>query len=173
MEKTMYYFELFDTPISLVVDKSALLKKYYTLSKEYHPDNFSLGNELAQEQALNMSAKINEAKKILDNNYKRLEYILRETNTIIPDEKYVLSPQFLGEMMDINEQLIELEFEKNEADMLKISAELSSIEASIFTTVQSFFTLSNFEASTSDYLLLKDFYYKKKYIDRVKEKLEK
>lgn len=59
----MYYFELFDTPISLVVDKSALLKKYYTLSKEYHPDNFSLGNELAQEQALNMSAKINEAKK--------------------------------------------------------------------------------------------------------------
>jgi molecular chaperone HscB len=168
----MYYFELFDTPISLVVDKSTLLKKYYALSKEYHPDNFSLGNESAQEHALNMSAKVNEAKKILDNSYKRLEYILRETNTIIPDEKYVLSPQFLGDMMDINEQLLELEFDKNEAAIAKIKDELVEIEASIFASVQSFFTMPLLEASTSDYQLLKDFYYKKKYIDRVKEKVE-
>jgi hypothetical protein len=30
----MYYFELFDLPISLKVNKTEILKKYYQLSKQ-------------------------------------------------------------------------------------------------------------------------------------------
>ena len=62
----MYYFELFEVPVSLKVNHAALLKKYYQLSKTYHPDNFSLQNIEAQEKALQMTTHINAAKLVLE-----------------------------------------------------------------------------------------------------------
>jgi molecular chaperone HscB len=148
-----------------------MLKKYYALSKEFHPDNFSLQENNAQEKALDMSAKINEAKKILDNPYKRLEYILKEKGIIVTDEKYTLSPLFLGEMMDINEQLMELEFEPNPSALASVNSMMKEKENELFQGVKSFFDMEKLQASDDDFALLKDFYYKRKYIQRIAEKL--
>ena len=59
----MDYFELFELPVSLIVDTKDVTKRYYALSKQYHPDNFSLDNADKQAEALEMSAEINQAKK--------------------------------------------------------------------------------------------------------------
>ncbi len=167
----MYYFELFDIPISLKVDKAMLLKKYYQLSKEFHPDQYAQGSNTTHETSLEMSATINEAKKILDNPYKRLEYILSEKGTIKTDEKYTLSPLFLGEMMELNEQLMELEVEPNEDTLTTIKKELALKEIELVEHVKVFFESDVLNVNETELASLKDFYYKRKYIQRIAEKL--
>ena len=167
----MYYFELFDEPVSLQVNKAALLKKYYQLSKQFHPDNYSLQDAAAQEDALQMSTQINRAKNMLDDSYRRLAYILKEKQIIEEDEKYPLSPQFLGEMMDINEQLMELEFDKSEPAIQKIQDEVATISNTLFQDVKAYYEMKNLESENVDYSKLKDYYYKLKYLNRILEKL--
>lgn len=167
----MDYFELFDLPVSLVVDKKAVTKKYYALSKKYHPDNFSLQNAAQQEEALAMSAKINEAKKMLSSSHARLAYILRQKEIVIPDEKHQLPPAFLGEMMDINEALMEIEFDPNEAAKEKIKEAVAAQSDKLLEGVKSFFEAETLEIKEENKALLKDYYYKKKYLARIEEKL--
>ena len=45
----MNYFELFDSPVSLNIDKSKLAKKYFELQKKYHPDFYTQADEAEQE----------------------------------------------------------------------------------------------------------------------------
>jgi molecular chaperone HscB len=35
----MNYFELFEIPESMRIDKGSLRRKFYQLSREYHPDH--------------------------------------------------------------------------------------------------------------------------------------
>ncbi len=168
----MNYFALFEIPVSLKVDSVALLKKYYALSKQFHPDNFTLADTKLQEESERTTSTIHAAKKVLDNPYKRLEYILREQQIIQDEEKYSLSPMFLGEMMDINEQLMELEFEKNEHILATLKKEIEEKEQELFMEVQRYFEMDVLELNEADYPILKEYYYKKKYLQRIAEKLK-
>lgn len=168
----MYYFELFDLPVSLKVNKTEILKRYYALSRQYHPDNFSLQDENEQQNSLSMSAKINEAKKILDDSYLRLAYILKEKGVIEPDEKYQLSPAFLGEMMDINEQLMEMNPENtDERSKQQIQQEVSSIEGELYNEVKEYFEMDTISLTEKDNAILKEYYFKKKYLQRILDRL--
>ena len=44
----MNYFELFEIPVALKVDKALLARKYFELQKKFHPDFFSTGTEAEQ-----------------------------------------------------------------------------------------------------------------------------
>ncbi|KXK41593.1 MAG: co-chaperone Hsc20 [Bacteroidetes bacterium OLB11] len=59
----MDYFTLYNIPISLKVNKEQVQTKFYELSKKYHPDLSFRLEGLQHEEALNLSAEINEAKK--------------------------------------------------------------------------------------------------------------
>ncbi len=167
----MNYFTLFEIPVSLKVDATEILKKYYVLSKQYHPDNYTLASAAVQEESELMTAQINRAKLILESPTKRLAYILQEKGLISDDEKQTLTPQFLGEMMDINEQLMELEFEPDVEKMATLKTEIASIEKQVFDEVASYFLQEELVLTEADGLLLKDYYFKQKYIERIKEKL--
>ncbi len=167
----MEYFELFNIPVSLVVNAKEVTKRYYELSKLYHPDNFSLEDADKQAEALEMSSKVNQAKKVLSNSHRRLEYILKQKGIIVAEEKYQLPPQFLAEMMDINEALMELEFDENQSTKEKIVSQVSAEIAKLYNKVNTFFDAPQLEINEGNGALLKDYYYKKKYLDRIKEKL--
>ncbi len=167
----MDYFELFDLPVSLLVDAKAVTKKYYELSKKYHPDKFSLHDVAKQDEALEMSAKINKAKKTLSNPHARLAYLLKEKGIVVAEEKYQLPPMFLGEMMDINEALMELEFDPNPEAKKKINQEVAEKTATLFEEVKRFFEANTLEINEVNRVSLKDYYYKKKYLERIEEKL--
>ncbi len=162
----MDYFELFELPVSLKADNAVVLKKYYALSRQFHPDRFSLQDTAAQNEALTMSAHVNEAKGILDDPYKRLAYILREQNMLEQEEKYALPPIFLAQMMDINEQLME---NPSDDQKQKIKALVQEIADDIFSEVSSFFEQDILDCSAEVLQKLKDYYFKKKYLNRIVE----
>ncbi|MDF7670460.1 Fe-S protein assembly co-chaperone HscB [Orbaceae bacterium ESL0721] len=50
------YFELFQLPVQLPIDMSALSSKYQALQRQYHPDTFMLNNHSLKESSLNKSS---------------------------------------------------------------------------------------------------------------------
>ena len=73
----MNYFELFDLPIGLQVDRSALSKKYFELQKKFHPDFFTQEDEADQKDALEKSSLANKALKVLQQPDLTIQYLLQ------------------------------------------------------------------------------------------------
>ena len=101
----MNYFELFEIPVSLKVEAGGLAKKYFELQKKFHPDYYSKESTEVQAAILEKVAQINKAFKTFKNPDEIIKYVLMEKELLEEEEKYQLPPDFLMEMMDLNEQL--------------------------------------------------------------------
>jgi molecular chaperone HscB len=160
----MNYYNLFEIPNTPVVDKLVIAKKYVELQKQYHPDFYTTNTENAQDEALEISAQINKAYNIFKKEDKTLEYFLQQNNVIIVDEKYNLPPDFLMEMMELNELIDENKQSDEEINNFKQTIEL---QAKPYLTHDE--NIKNDEKAMQQ---LKLYYYKKKYLHRILERLE-
>ncbi len=158
----MNYFELFDLPVSLLVDTSALAKKYFELQKTFHPDFFTQADETAQQDALEKSSDINKALKVLKSQDATIKYVLQLKGLIEEEEKYPLPPNFLMEVMELNENL-----------SAGSTAVIADFEKNIYADVSQIIEQYNDAAvSNEDLLKLKEYHYKKKYLQRILERLD-
>src|ERR1700761_5230210 len=121
----MNYFEFYGLHESFTLDDSLLKKKFYQLSKEYHPDFYANEDETKQQEILELSTLNNKAYQTLSDPAKRLEYILRLHNLVSEGAKPQLPSDFLMEMMDINERLMEVD---NAQELGHITGEILAIE---------------------------------------------
>ena len=158
----MNYFELFDIPVSLTIDKTKLTKKYFELQKKYHPDFFTQNNEAEQDEALEKSSAINKALKIFQNKDSTIKYVLQLKGLLEEEEKYQLPPDFLMEVMELNEQLSADSTTAIEVFEKEIYSEVSSIIDGYNDT----------STTTTDLLKVKEYYFKKKYLLRILERLD-
>ncbi|HMZ45779.1 MAG TPA: Fe-S protein assembly co-chaperone HscB [Chitinophagaceae bacterium] len=164
----MNYFELFNIPISFNPNLSDVKNKFYALSRKFHPDFFTQATQDEQQYALEQSALINKAYKILNNQESVLKYILELNNLIEDEEKYKLPPNFLMQVMDLNEQLLDAKLEQDESKVNLVVNEINNFKTSIYEPVKSL--LENCKEiiySREELLQIKDFYYKKKYLNRI------
>src|ERR1700744_4735735 len=119
------YFDFYGIPESFHPDVAALKKKFYELSKQYHPDFYATDTDEKQQEILELSTINNKAWQALSDPAKRLEYILRHHELLVDGAKPALPGDFLMEMMDINERLMEIE----DADQWgEINSEVLAIE---------------------------------------------
>ena len=162
----MNYFELFAIPVSLKVDKSPLAKKYFELQKQYHPDFFTQSDEAAQKEALETSSIINKALKVLQQPDATIQYVLQLKGLLEENEKYNLPPDFLMDMMDLNEKLTE-----EASEVFKES--VNQIETDIYNEVKNIIETYNNEAITMENLQkVKEYYFKKKYLQRILDRMD-
>jgi molecular chaperone HscB len=170
----MNYFEFFGIPISFKIDKSALKRTFYANSKKYHPDFFTLESEEKQTEILELSTLNNEAYKTLNDFDKRLKYIL-DIKGILEEEGQNKLPQtFLMEMMDLNEVMMELQFDYSEAEAEKVKQMVEAKEQEIYAEVADIIEAYD-EKNTPDSELskVKDYFLKKRYLLRIFENLNK
>ena len=158
----MNYFELFEIPVSLQVDPALLSKQYVALQKKYHPDFFTQSGEDEQAEALHFSSELNKGLKILRNPDETIKYVLQLKGLLTDDEKYRLPPDFLMEMMELNESLEE----GSAAGIEAIQNELYEAVAPIITG------FDNTKTTETELLQLKEYYFKKKYLQRILERLD-
>jgi molecular chaperone HscB len=164
----MTYFELFEIPFSLQVNTQELTKKYFELSRKYHPDFFTQSDSASQEEALEMTSLLNKAWKTFKDPNATLRYALTLKGLLDSEEKHQLSPDFLMEMMDINEQLSD----GDPATFPAITEELKKMEAAIYEPVKAIIEQYQ-DAHTSEEQLMdvKEYYFRKKYLDRIRQRL--
>ena len=170
----MNYFEFFNIPISFLLEEADLKKTFYANSKKYHPDFYTLESEEKQLEVLEMSTLNNEAYKTLSNFDKRMKYILDLKGTLAEEGKNQIPQDFLMEMMDINENLMELEFDFDANVFERVGTELKSLETSLMNEVQPM--LESYNDAASDEAILKgikNYYLKKRYLLRIHENLNK
>ena len=156
---------MFDMPMAPTVNKALLAEKYFALQKKSHPDFFSKSTEAEQEEALDLSADINKAFTIFRDDQKTIEYFLQVTGHIAADEKYALDPAFLMEMMEMNETLMEVDEEE-------ARKRVADYEATLYDEISPI--LKDYQAGEQDTTkmeLLKGYYYKKKYLRRILDRL--
>lgn len=162
----MNYFELFEIPVQLKVDKTLLPKKYFELSRKYHPDFFANSPENEKNEMLEKSALLNKALKTFQYPDETIKYVLQLKGLLEEEEKYELPPDFLMEVLEINEKLMD-----NPADP-ELESRISQLQSEIYEPVKEIVE-SYQEGLTSEKELLqvKEYYYKKKYIDRIRKEL--
>lgn len=165
------YFELYEIPANLHIDASALRKRYFALSRQYHPDQFMHAAEEKQEEMLLISSEVNKAYNILKDLPLRMHYLLT-LNGVIGEEKEQLDPMFLMEMMDINESLFELEGNPDVDKITSIKNEIASISNNLNSPIQYILDQKDTDLTdTADLEKIKGFYFKMKYIMRIQKKL--
>lgn len=167
----MNYFEFYGIPESFTPDTALLKKKFYELSKKYHPDFHANEDDEKQQEILELSTLNNKAHQTLSDPYKRLEYILRTHNLLEDGAKPQLPSDFLMEMMDINERLMEVD----DANQLgHITAEVLAIEGDIDESIAGFtagYEQLDDTAKEDRLNKIADCYFRQKYLLRIKESL--
>ena len=158
----MNHFELFDLPVSLKTDTSKLALKYFELQKKYHPDFFAQATEHEQEQALEISSQLNKALKILKSEDETIKYVLQLKGLLEEEEKYQMPPEFLIEMMELNEEL-------SEGSAQQINALETELYGEVHPIIENY---DDTTASNTDLLKLKEYFYKKKYLQRILDRLD-
>lgn len=169
----MNYFELFEIPVAIKLDTMLLKNKFYQLSRQYHPDHFANASEAKQSEALERSSMINKAWKVFQSEEEIIHYILSLHHLMEEEEKYELSPAFLMEIMELNEELMELEDEKDTEKLTGIKNKIEQLLTEIYSHVEEI--VESYQEATiskEKLLRLKDYYYKKKYLKRILDKME-
>ena len=165
----MNYFELFEIPVSLSVSGKEVQLKYFELQKKYHPDFFSNADENEQADMLEKSSMINKAFKTFKNPDETIKYVLKLKGLLQEDEKYELPPEFLMEMLELNEALMDDEI----LNVEEVETKIFQVDKMLFDEVENIIEDYSDDTTTEAQLLLvKDYYYKKKYLNRILERLD-
>lgn len=169
----MNHFEFFGLPVALNVDEAALRRAYLLNSKKFHPDYHTLSDETIQNNALELSSRNNDAFHILSDPDKRLRYVLELYGILGSEtENAPLPKDFLMEMMDINEALADLQLEPDAARFEETVNKVQLLENELKESVQSQLDSWNIiSGRVEDLLPLRDYFFKRRYLLRIKENL--
>ena len=163
----MNYFELFGLPIAFKTDTNQLRNAFMQIQRASHPDKFAQGTESEQEIALEQSAMANKGFTLLNNPEKVLPYVLEITGHITADEKYNLAPDFLMEMMELNEAWMDAEDLDAKQSILN---QINTLKNDLFSPIKAHLEADAVTDIPKEGMLqIKDYYYKKKYLDRILE----
>ncbi len=169
------YFELYGIPVSFHPDAIVVKSKFYELSRLYHPDRFAQAGDKELDEALRMASINNEAYKTLKNPDALMSYILRLNNLLETDEKYALPPAFLMEMMDLNEAISDYELNPENEDAHQMAVNNLNEQLELWEAATEVLT-SRFDKGEQGQTLLlqiKDQYFRKKYLLRIKERIDR
>jgi molecular chaperone HscB len=166
----MNYFEIFGLPIQLKVDKAELPKKFFELSRKFHPDFYANATPSEQQRALEITANLNKAFKTFQNSDDTIKYALQLKGLLEEEEKYQLQPDFLMEVLEINEKLMDAEDDPELK--LNLQSAISNLQSEIYAPVKNIIEDYQDGVTTEKELLqVKEYYYKKKYLHRIQHQL--
>ncbi|HUR64792.1 MAG TPA: iron-sulfur cluster co-chaperone HscB C-terminal domain-containing protein [Chitinophagaceae bacterium] len=162
----MNYFELFEIPVHLKVNGDLLAEKFYALSRRYHPDHAALGTLDVKDESLERSALLNKAFRTFQKPDETIKYVLQLKGLLEEEEKFELPPDFLMEVLEINEAILDSD------DHSAVPGQLEKLQSEIYEPVKEIVENYKEDVTTQKELLqVKEYYYKKKYIDRIRKQL--
>ena len=166
----MNYFEIFGLPVQLKVDKTDLPKRFFELSRKFHPDFYANSTPSEQNRALEITANLNKAFKTFQDPDDTIKYVLQLKGLLEEEEKYQLPPGFLMEVLEINEKLMDA----SDDDEIKVNLQsaIDDLQSTIYAPVKEIIENYKDGITTEEELLqVKEYYYKKKYLHRIQQQL--
>ncbi|MBK8966284.1 MAG: Fe-S protein assembly co-chaperone HscB [Saprospiraceae bacterium] len=170
----MNYFEFYNIPESFQVDESNLRRIFYQNSKKFHPDFHTLSDAGQQAEMLEKATLNNEAYQTLSDPDKRMRYILKLNGLLEEEGKQQIPQDFLMEMMEINEGLMELELDFDDARFKATLKAVEVLENALDQGIQPTLEAYTPESGTTAELeAVLEYFLKKRYLLRIRENLSK
>jgi len=145
------HFEVLGIARAYHVDAADLEKRYLALQKETHPDRFAKALPRERMEAVVRNTELNDAYKVLKNDIKRAEYILKLEGVDIGDEKpqsttgatkqLVVDPKLLMEIMELREQLVEARSDEDKGKIASLTKDVVGRRAAAMKIVDEGFTV--------------------------------
>jgi molecular chaperone HscB len=167
----MNYFELYEIPVQFKPDPVKVKKKFYELSRKFHPDFYSQSGTKEQDEALQTSSMVNRAYKTFQDEDATIRYVLKLHDLVEEEEKYELDKGFLLEVLELNELLMEAD-PNDESARQQIKQKTEQLNNELYRDIQPI--LDNYQegvTSKERLLQVKDYYFKRKYLLRILDKL--
>ena len=112
----MTYFEFLGLDRKLAIDPKDLEKRFYSLSRQYHPDMHSRKSQAERDQAEENTAILNDAYRALKDPIARAEYLLKLEGFDIGEQgSKDVPPELLEEVFELNMALEEMDVPQIEA----------------------------------------------------------
>jgi molecular chaperone HscB len=144
------HFEVLGIARAYHLDAANLETRYLALQKETHPDRFAKALPRERMEAVVRNTELNDAYKILKNDIKRAEYLLKLEGVDIGEEKpqsttgatkqLVVDPKLLMEIMELREQLAEARNDGNNGKVAELTKDVVGRRAAAMKTVEEGFT---------------------------------
>ncbi|MCS6930391.1 MAG: hypothetical protein NZM43_12960 [Saprospiraceae bacterium] len=169
----MNYFEFFGLPVSFRIDEAQLRHLYYQNSRKYHPDFYTLASPEDQEETLRLATLNNEAFQTLSHPELRMRHVLEIKGLLNEEGQQRVPEAFLSEVMDINEILLELELEFDGKRLEQATQAVAQLERALDEAIAPVLDRYTEDSPTSreDLLQVRDYFLKKRYLFRIREKL--
>ncbi|MBC8083075.1 MAG: co-chaperone Hsc20 [Hymenobacter sp.] len=163
------YFAFFGLPESFRPDEAALKRLYYAKSRETHPDFHATSSAENQAEMLRQATLNTDAYRTLTDPDQRMAYLLRRHGLLAEGKQEQLPPDFLMEMMDLNEQLMDLQAAPAAA-VAPVAAEVTALTETLDAGIQP--VLAGYEGLPADHRpaalqQICTYYLKKRYLLRI------
>ena len=100
------YFSFLGLEPKLTLDGAALQRRFYELSRQYHPDRFATKPAQLRREAEEKTALLNDAFRTLKDPVRRAEYVLGQHR--LESNSTAAPPELLEEVFELNMALDEL-----------------------------------------------------------------
>ncbi len=170
----MNYFEFYGIPVSFLPDQDLLKRKFYEISRSFHPDFHTLASEEEQEIALEKATMNNRVFRVLSDFDQRLRYILDLHGKLRAEGENKVPEDFLMEMMDLNEGIMELEMEPSAEKKSELIRDIESLRQEALQSIEPMLTIEHVDdLREAEWTALTDYYLKSRYLHRLKANIEK
>lgn len=157
-------------------DETLLRSNYLKLQREWHPDFFAADPDKYRQAQL-MTAAVNDAYKAVGTFEERVAAILI-MHGMTEDTKSALSQEFLMDMMDIHDRILETASQPESQVRKEVEAELSQLVTENTDAMRSLalkaddYYRDNAKHSPADLQAMQAFYQKLRYFRRLEKNLQ-
>jgi molecular chaperone HscB len=126
------YFEFLGVPKRLHLDDSELEKRFYSLSRQFHPDYFMSASDQERSASMERSSALNDAYRTLSNPITRAHYLLGLEGLKEAEKK--APPELLEEVFELNMEIEQIKAARelgDEDDLLQARESLQRATAGL------------------------------------------
>jgi molecular chaperone HscB len=144
------YFEVFGLPRAYHTSAAELEQRYLALQMQTHPDRFAKALPRERLEAMVRNTELNDAYKVLKNDIRRAEYLLKLEGIDIGDEKpqattgatkqLVVDPRLLMEVMELREALSDARSDGKDAEVAALARDVEARQKTAMTIVDEGFS---------------------------------
>lgn len=175
---SMSQFDRFGVPSQFRIEPNLLRKRLEALNKQYHPDFYTAGDAAAQPEVPSQNGLPDETRNVAGTEEaenaedRTIEHLLTRRGLLAEGERHLPESAFLQVVIDANEMLWEQLQAPDEEILAEWENKISELKKNNRHDMEGILDSYQEDIAAEEALLqVKAYYFRKKYLDRILDKI--